>query len=198
MPTATATAVPTHTFTPSPTFTPLVSPTPMVALDQARPIQLSSGVGGWNLVLNIPNLTQAYDVIAAGIDFNCTFDVLYADRLFCYGLARPPLNQSITLAFLDQTTRQVVYQSKTVFASAALPTPVPQGFNQYDCPERGQNVTCETECRVAPDGIPCLVSTCFDACGPYYSVDSCPGGVSSWNMCSDAQLADMKARYNIP
>jgi hypothetical protein len=148
--------------------------------------------------LNIPNLTQAYDVIAAGIDFNCSFDALYSDRLFCYGLARPPLDQSITLAFLDQATRQVVYQSKTVFASAALPTPVPQGFNQYDCPERGTNVTCETECRVAPDGSPCLVSTCFDACGPYYSVDSCPGGVSSWNMCSDAQLADLKARYNIP
>lgn len=197
-PTATASLTPTVTFTASPTFTPQPSPTPLAAFDQAKAIALASGVGGWKLTLSVPNLAQVYDVIAAGIEFNCSFDAQYIGLLFCYGLARPPLDQTITLAFLDQTTRTVVFQMQTVFASAALPTPVPSGYSAYDCPDRGKNVTCETECRVAPDGTPCMVSSCFDACGPYFSVDSCPAGVSTWSMCSDAQLADLKARYNIP
>jgi hypothetical protein len=198
-PTATQTDTPTATPTATPTFTPSPSPTPAVAFDQAQPFELSSGVGGWRLNFKIPNLDRAYDAIVAGIDFGCTYESQYPDRLFCFGLSRPPLDQTITLAFLDPDTRQVVYQTKTVFASVNLPTPVPEGYSSTDCSERGQNVTCETECRIAPDDSPCIVSTCYDACGPYFSVDTCPKGVTVWKgLCSDEQWQDQKARNNIP
>ncbi|HCE18338.1 MAG TPA: hypothetical protein DEQ80_10805 [Anaerolinea thermolimosa] len=207
LPTATATVTQTpsltptvtSTSTPTLTLTPSLTPTPETAFDQARPIELTSGVGGWRLTFAIPHLNRAVNVIAAGIRFNCAFDAQYPDRLFCYGLSKPPLDQKITLAFLDADTGKVLYQSETVFASAALPTPVPKGYSNTNCAERGQKVTCETECRVDPStGIPCIVSSCFDACGPYYSVDSCPAGVSVWNICSAEQWEEMKAKFNIP
>jgi hypothetical protein len=160
---------------------------------------LASGVGGWKLSFKVPNLTQVYDVIAAGIPYKCNFLEEYPEKLFCFGLSRPPLDQTISLAFIDPTTNQAVFQEETVFISAMLPTPVPEGYSQYDCAERGTNVTCESECRIAPDGSPCVVSTCYDACGPYFSVNTCPDGVAEWKgMCSDEQWAEQKARLNIP
>jgi len=200
-PSATATATETATLTETPTLTDTPSPSPTLAaaFDQARPFELASGVGGWKLSLQVPNLTQAYNVIAAGIQFSCSYLEQYADRLFCYGLARPPLDQTITLAFIDPDTNQVVYQAQTVFLSANLPTPVPEGYTDTNCPERGTNVTCESECRIAPDGNPCVVSTCYDACGRYFSVDTCPSGVTEWKgLCSDAQWQEQKERLNIP
>ncbi len=198
-PTVSPTASATRTPRPTDTLTPSPSPTPLAAFDQAKPIQLASGVGGWNLTFVVPNLNKAVNVIAAGIQFNCAYDERYPERLFCYGLSRPPLDQTITLAFLDTESGRVLYQSQTVFASAAFPTAVPVGNPETNCPQRGQNVTCETECRVDPStNIPCIVSTCYDACGHYFSVDSCPGGVSVWNVCSDAQWQELKTRFNIP
>mgnify|MGYP001163321771 CR=1 FL=1 len=196
-PSATSTA--TATLTPTLTETPLPSPTLAAAFDAAKPIELTSGVGGWKLSFQVPHLTQAYNAIVAGIQFKCSYDAKYADRLFCFGLSRPPLDQTITLAFLDPDSGKVVYQSKTMFVSATLPTPIPEGYSYDNCAERGTNVTCETECRIAPDGSPCIVSTCFDACGPYFSVNTCPEGVSEWKgLCSDEQLQEQKARNNIP
>ena len=179
--------------------TPSPSPTLPAAFDAAKPIELASGVGGWKLSFQVPNLDRAYNVIAAGIQFKCSYDAKYPERLFCFGLSRPPLDQTITLAFLDADTNQVVYQSKTIFVSANLPTPVPEGYSYDNCAERGTNVTCESECRIAPDGNPCVVSTCYDACGPYFSVNTCPDGVTEWKgLCSDEQWLEQKARLNIP
>lgn len=204
-PTATATLTPTltatatATLTPTATFTPTPTPTPLASFDQIKPVQLGFGVGGWKLIVSVPNLSQAYDLLLGGQKYTCSYDAQYADRLFCFGLARPPLDTDMSYAFLDQATGKVVYSSRTVFASAAVPTDVPEGFVQTNCDQRGQNVTCEIECRIAPDGNPCLVATCFDACGPYYSVDSCPANVSVWpGLCSEEQTAELKARYNVP
>lgn len=196
-PTQTATVPPT--LTPTLTLTPTPSPTPQAAFDQAKPLQLTSGLGGWSLTLQVPNLTKVVNVIAAGIKFNCAYDEQYPERLFCYGLAKPPLDQAITLAFLDADSGALLYQFQTVFASTALPTPAPVGNSDTSCPQRGQNVTCETECRVNPStDIPCIVSSCFDACGHYFSVDTCPSGVSEWRISSDEQCRAMKDQFSIP
>ncbi|MFZ3070626.1 MAG: hypothetical protein WA110_05850 [Anaerolineaceae bacterium] len=43
------------------------------------------------------------------------------------------------------------------------------------CPDRGKNVTCETEYRNYSGS--CVVGmTCYDACGFYYAVDTLPKG----------------------
>lgn len=60
-------------------------------------------------------------------------------------------------------------------------------FTQFDvwwggdawCPDRGTNVTCETEYRNY--GGQCLVGmTCYDACGKYYGVDTIRNGVGAY------------------
>lgn len=44
---------------------------------------------------------------------------------------------------------------------------------QFDCPDRGKNVTCVSEYRLY-DGICYYSHTCYDACGLYYSKDNLP------------------------
>ena len=60
-------------------------------------------------------------------------------------------------------------------------------FSQWDvwwsgenwCPDRGMNVTCETEYRNY--GGECLVGmSCFDACGKYYGVDTIRNGIGPY------------------
>ncbi len=198
-PTATLTLTPTVTATLTQTPTSTLTPTPAPSFEQAKVIELRyQAVGGYQITMVVPAVNAPYNVILGGINFKCSFDEKYPDRLFCFGLAKPPMDQTITLAFLHPDTGKVMYQGKIVLDSRALPTPVPSGYSQYDCPDRGKNVTCEIECRIAPDGVPCMVATCFDACGPYYSVHTCPEDVSQWNMCNDELLREMKSRYNIP
>lgn len=45
--------------------------------------------------------------------------------------------------------------------------------HQYDCPDRGKNVQCNSEYRLY-DGICYYAHTCYDACGLYYSKDNLP------------------------
>ncbi len=197
-PTATLTLTPTTTATPTLTLTPTLTSTPTPSFEQAKVIDLRFGVGGYQMVVVVPSLHDQYNLILGGIKFTCAVDEKAPERLFCFGLARPPLDQSLTLAFLHPETGKVVYQGKIILDSRALPTPVPSGYKQYDCPDRGKNVVCEMECRIAPDGNPCVVATCFDACGPYYSVHTCPENVSQWTLCDDNLWREMKSRYNIP
>jgi len=45
--------------------------------------------------------------------------------------------------------------------------------HQFDCPDRGKDVTCTSEYRLY-DGICYYAHTCYDACGLYYSKDNLP------------------------
>jgi hypothetical protein len=170
----------------------------MAAFDQAKVIGLTNSVGGIQLTVTIPNLIVAYNMILGGNKYSCTVDARYPGKLFCWGLAQPPFDTELTIAFLDVQSGSVVYQAKTVLARAAFPTPVPAGYSWSNCPDRGKNVSCETECRIDPNGNPCLVSSCFDACGPYFSVDTCPKNLQNWTACDASVAAQMKAKYNIP
>lgn len=50
-------------------------------------------------------------------------------------------------------------------------------------------VSCETECRIAPNGNPCIVETCVYVAGGYaYSRHTCPDNMPLLgHMCNDAQ-----------
>ena len=192
------TATPAATATLTPTLPPSLTPTLIAAFDQAQVTGMSNQVGGIQLVVTVPSLTVAYNLILGGNKYSCSVDAKYPGKLFCWGLAKPPFDTELTIAFLDVQNGSVVFQTKTVLAKKAFPTPVPAGYSWSSCPDRGKNVTCETECRIDPNGNPCLVSSCFDACGPYFSVDSCPKNVDHWSVCDPSVAAEMKAKYNVP
>lgn len=204
VPSATDTPMPSETPTPvdtatlTPTLPPSLTPTLMAAFDQAQVTGMTNKVGGVQLVVTVPNLTVAYDMILGGNKYSCSVDAKYPGKLFCWGLAQPPFDTTLTIAFLDVQSGSVVFQTKTVLARAAFPTPVPVGYAWDNCPERGTKVSCETECRVEPNGDVCVVSSCFDACGPYFSVDTCPKDLTTWGACDASVTAKMKAKLNIP
>jgi hypothetical protein len=86
-----------------------------------------------------------------------------------------------------------------VLSSLTLPTALPEGYADTNCPDRGKNISCETECRIDPNGSPCIVATCTDACGLYRSVQSCPENMTLPSpICSPEQAAAAKAKYGIP
>lgn len=71
--------------------------------------------------------------------------------------------------FADEGMKQSVFVYEIVLPEALKPV----YSNQFDCPERGQNVQCEIEYRLYADY--CSTSiTCYDACGYYYSIDNLP------------------------
>ncbi len=177
---------------------PSPSPTAVIAFDQLAVSAVDNRLGGWLVTLNIPGVNRQMKMILGGNSYDCVFDAQYPDRLFCQGLAKPSYDQQITIAFSDAQTGDVLYENQMVIPSALLVPPTPVGWAGTDCPQRGQNVSCETECRIAPDGNPCIVATCTDACGPYFSVHTCPDMSLDFNSCNPEQWAALKKLYQIP
>ena len=197
--TSTFIATLTSTFFPTDTSAPTASPTPTVDLTKAQVIELTNGFGGIRMILKIKGINVPYNMIMAGIKFSCTINDKYPDYLTCFGLSRPPLDQDITEAFLDPQTGQVVYQTKIFLSSASLPTQIPAGYANTNCPDRGKNVSCETECRITPNDGPCIVATCTDACGLYFSVQSCPADMKLPSpLCNPDQWAADEEKVRHP
>jgi hypothetical protein len=198
MPTPTTAA--SATSAPSSTPSPVPSPTAVpAAFDKLQIISISNGVGGISVIFRIPGIQTAYQVKIRSYDYNCVLDAKAPDRLFCNGLATPPFDKTLDLVFIDPQSGQTVYSGTTIYSSLLSATSTVQGWGKNDCPDRGKNVSCETECRLLPNGNPCIVSTCSDACGLYFSVDSCPADMSNdFPSCPPDLFAEMKARYSIP
>ena len=199
--TATATLVPSATLIPSstPSPAPTFTATPAAAFDKLQIISVSTSVTGVSVIFKIPGINVAYDVKIRNYPYLCQLDAKAPDRLFCNGLADPPFDKALDLVFSDPQTKQVVYTGSTIYSSALLVKPTVAGWATTNCANRGQNVTCETECRLLANGSPCVVSTCSDACGLYFSVDSCPKDMQNdFASCPPDLFAKMKALYGIP
>ncbi len=202
----TATSLPTETLIPSATVPPTpsaspapsASPTPTIAFDQLQVTGVENRLGGWLVSFTLPGVDRSLKLILGGNTYECTFDSQYPDRLFCQGLSKPAYDQQLGFAFSDLQTGDLLYQGNVVLPTALLVPPTPVGWAGNDCPQRGQNVSCETECRIAPDGNPCIVATCTDACGPYFSVHTCPDMSLDFNSCNPEQWAALKKQYQIP
>ena len=161
-------------------------------------LALDNRVGGWLLTLSVPGVTRAQRMSLGGNSYDCSVDGQYPDRLFCQGLAKPPFDAPLNLSFLDPQSGQVLYQSSLLIPTALLVPPTPVGWAETGCDQRGQNVNCEVECRIAPNGSPCIVATCTDDCGAYFSVHTCPDMSLDFASCTPEQWARMKALYQIP
>ena len=204
LPTATGTATATLTLTPTNTSTPTLtlvpsqtaSPTPSALFDQAQVTTLSEAGGVYSMVVKVPGLKQAFNLVIDERKFNCVINEQYPNLLFCTSKSSPHVNQTIALVFTDPTSGQAIYSGSTIISPAVVPTETPVGY--FSCADRGKNVFCEVECRVYGGSTPCVVATCNDACGVYFSVHTCPEKGKNTGMCSPDVDRQMRQRYGIP
>jgi hypothetical protein len=195
-PSATFTLTPTLTMTATLTLLPSMtsSPTPAALFDKAQVTSLTTPGNEVKVALHVPGLKTPLNIILDSRKFTCQMDAIAPEVLFCTGATRPHVAAQIPLIFVDAQSGAEVYSGTTFIINQAVPTATREGY--ASCPNRGKNVSCEVECRIYA-GDPCLVATCFDDCGLYYSLDNCPSGQNS-GICSEAQYAEMKAKYGLP
>lgn len=172
-PIPTATITETVTIAPSLTLLPTYTVTvgPDFALLKVKSVSVTSS--GLLLRLYLPGVNQAYPIRVEGRPYDCVLDKKYPDYLFCHG----PMfktGEYIPLEVLSINGGDLLFTTYFAVSKEALYTATPVGTNRTWCPLRGTNVTCETENRTNELGNPCIVSTCFDACGYYYSINTCP------------------------
>jgi hypothetical protein len=150
------------------------------------------------LILKVPGAKTEYSLKIDNFDYQCYYDALYIDRLFCRGSNRPTFLRDIKVVYYDATTHEELYASTLVIA--VRPTLLPVIWDSaHNCDDRGTNVSCDYECRVYPEnGTPCLAASCYDACGLYFSVASCAQDVGpTFNMCDDATEQRLTALYGV-
>jgi hypothetical protein len=175
---APATVTPTETVTPLPTETPTVTltPTSTTGWNELQVISVWRDANGYGIIFNIPGIDESYNATIDGKPFTCTYEARYPDRLTCLGESFRT-EVEIQVIFTGADTGGVVFTTSIIIGEPAFaPTPsYPTGGvpnpNTW-CPQRGQNVYCETENRISWDP-PCLITSCFDACGYWYSIDTC-------------------------
>jgi len=174
-PTATLTSTPTVTQTP--TSTPTMTPTPFKGFESASFNGVEYNGNTVYLIFSVPDVTQAYMLNIEGQHLHCSPSQRYADVLVCEGQDYIPSYGTLACDFYTIDTANLLYSGSYYHAVPATPVPPPPPWivmwdGAYDCPQRGENVSCETEWRFVGD-IPCMISSCFDNCGHYYSIDNC-------------------------
>lgn len=177
-PSATPSLLPTVTKTQAPTVTQTATmtatPRPTFAGFQVQFVDYASY--GMQFAFIIPGIRQNYRLDVNGQSFTCNLYDQYPDRLFCIGPVFSPRTH-VKLTFLPlEGEKTPVYVSDYLIPALVTPTvdiETAKTINQGNCLVRGVNVKCETEYRVDGAGC-CVVSTCVDACGYYFSVDTCP------------------------
>lgn len=182
---ATTLATATKTLTPTPTHTATLTATPRPSFAGFQVQFVDYASYGMQFAFIIPGIQNNYQLDVNGQPFNCKLYEKYPDKLFCTGPAIPPKTH-VKLTFLPlEGEKTPVFVSNYLIAALITPTvdfQTSKGFNSENCPVRGVNVRCETEYRVNGGGC-CVVSTCVDACGYYYSVDTCPRGMTLQGIC---------------
>lgn len=171
----------THFITPSPSQTATIIPTAEFDFTKTRIFGTENRGSSFLVIFEIPGLDRNYRVSINGSDYQCEFEKDVADKLFCNG-DKLRANEYVKVMLFDlnesqESTGKALYESE-LFVAEPYKTPLPLGDPATWCPQRGQNVYCETEHRVEDDE-ECWVSTCVDACGYYYSYHTCklpPGG----------------------
>jgi hypothetical protein len=152
----TETALPSLTATFTETALPTVTLTPSADYAAIEIKGLTNNANGVDVVAVIPGISGAYDLQLGGIPYACATDAGYPDRLFCKGLSKPALDTDISVVLTASADSQVVYSGRITIPSGMFATQVPDYYTDNYCAQRGQNVSCETECRIAPTATPAL------------------------------------------
>jgi hypothetical protein len=186
-PSDTGTPLPSSTRLPSATPQPSATPTPSASPSltpslTSTPSPTSAFIGfqiqaseyrydGLSIYFVIPGVTQAYRLEVNGQPYTCQVKADLPNRMYCNGPYHPA-GQSVMLSFYTQDGAAPVFEVAYVVNPSMTATIDPSTLTLANCPVRGINPKCETEHRVADNGA-CIVSTCVDSCGYWYSVDTC-------------------------
>jgi len=188
-PSDTSTPLPSATFTltPSATHTATSSSTPMPSFAGFTVEYAQYTNYGMLMGFKIPGIQENYRLKVNDINYTCNLNDKAPDYLYCYG-PQFAQNQEIQLVFYppDPADNTPLYTVSYKVSLLVLPTVDPRVLMTQapgSCPQRGINVTCETEYRKDGKGGCCVVSTCADACGYYYSMDTCPVGSEHNGIC---------------
>lgn len=189
-PTDTSTPSPTSTFTltPSATITSTSTSTPMPSFAGFAVEYAQYTNYGMLMGFKIPGITKAYRLKVNDIAYTCNLNDKAPGYLYCYG-PQFQQNQEITLVFYppDENDNTPLYTASYKVSLLVPPTVDPRVLMTEapgSCPARGIHVTCETEYRKDGAGGCCIVATCSDACGYYYSMDTCPNGSEHNGICA--------------
>jgi hypothetical protein len=194
-PSATLTPVPTETPLPTPTVTPTLVPSAtQTATLTSTPRPTFAGFqveypeytkNGLQLVFRIPGNRQNYRLEVNGTPYTCALVEKYPDRLYCLGPVFAQNTQVKLVFFPLEGEKQPVFE--TTYRITPLITPtvdVRIGFAAFKkkCPEQEDKITCETEYRKIGSAC-CIVATCSDACGNFFSANTCPRDMAMEGIC---------------
>ncbi len=168
LPSATASA----TLTPEPTLTPTITltPTPLADFTKFKMVSVAKKDYGFQMAIQVPGLQNPTKVVIGTQEYMCIIDPAYPERMFCSG-PEVLLNTNMDIFFYSLADNALLHQG-VIYIPSSIFFSYPPGIDWGACPDRGKNVSCETENRVWFDP-PCIVSTCVDACGYFYSIDTC-------------------------
>lgn len=164
--------VTTNTFTPSRTPTIKVVPTESIQFDKVRIFGLEDRGDYALVILEFPVLDHVLGLQINNKPYSCSLDEKLANKLLCSG-APLRIKENVNVKFFDKDMvfENLLYEG-IIYVPEPYKTPMPLGDPRTWCPLRGTDVFCETEHRVE-NGEECWVSSCFDACGYYYSYHTC-------------------------
>lgn len=170
-PTLTPTATHTPTLTPTITLTPTATVIPFTGFMDNFAFYRS-----WykdeKTVFYFLNAGVDHTLYARADEFDlvCNPDPELATSLVCVHDAKVEGKSVMEFEFfVDEGRKMSVY--KNSFNTGLADNTIYHWQN--NCPDRGKNVTCESEYRLY-DGVCYYSHTCYDACGLYYSMDNLP------------------------
>jgi len=178
-PTFTATPGPTNTasLTPTVTMTWTPSPTPFTGFKESKINSHQSSGEMYMYIFSVPGVSQDYYATIEKELYHCEIDINYPDILICTGEYFEFNDEMVDVVFYSDESLDEIVHKQEYYSGPTTPAPaIIYGDPKTWCPERGQNVNCETEYR-SYNGEECIVQTCYDACGYYYSYHTCPKGV---------------------
>lgn len=180
VPTVTQTPEPTPTPTVTPTNTPEPTSTPTLIpfsgfLDAFRFYRTWFDSGKTFFYFLNAGISQPLYAKLGSYELLCAHDPVTQSAMKCESNERIEVEEGTKL-LIDFFADPRFYQSVRQYEFEIPKSIKPIYSNEFDCPQRGQNVTCETEYRKYEHL--CTTSiTCYDACGYYYSFDNIPPGL---------------------
>jgi hypothetical protein len=170
-PTATATASSTATLTATPSET----PRPSFAGFKVDYAELAAY--GMSFGFTIPGIKENFKLMVNAFEYKCNLSDKSPDHLYCSG-SQFGQGQTVKLSFYALTgSKDPLFETtyKIMLVKTATIDPRTLAAGAPACENRGKDVKGEIEYR-KNNGSYCVVATCFDACGYYYSVNTCPSG----------------------
>ncbi len=179
LPTITATATLTPTATSTATPTPTLTITPFFGFERSSFTGVVYDGGAMKMIFTVPGVDQEYTLLVEGQQLSCAPSDQYENTLVCTGSEYDPTFGELACDFYTGDGKTLLYSS--VFTHSAPAPSVPENppwaiswSGSNSCVGTRETVSCETEWRTF-DATKCFIASCYNACGYYYSINTCKG-----------------------